>query len=187
MYNCLYISDIEISEMKILIMRILNKHYVPLINLPKTCFEEVAAELYSAGLISTAVIPRAPTFDNVIKEFEAGMSFKRSLSELQEHLLKFITSLNKVGGHFAALGSVLQDEWTKTIRRELKVELDLYYLTSKSEKRRQYKRQRDEDFDYDDTTTSNIKQQRSRSHDSEVDLNHQSTKPHVKESKGETL
>ena len=38
------------------------------------------------------------------------MSFKRSLSELQEYLIKFISSLNKIGGCFAALGSVLQDE-----------------------------------------------------------------------------
>ena len=36
-------------------MRVLNKHYIALINLPKTFFEEVAAELYSAGLISIAV------------------------------------------------------------------------------------------------------------------------------------
>ena len=67
MYNYLYISDIVISEMKILIMRILNKHYVPLINLQKACFEEVAAELYSAGLISTTGIQSTPTFDNIIK------------------------------------------------------------------------------------------------------------------------
>ena len=121
MYNYLYISDIEISEMKILIMKILNKHYVPLINLPKTCFEEVAAELYSPGLISkfTIGILKVPTFNNIIKEFEAGMSFKRSLSELQEYLIKFITSLTKVCGRFATLSSVLQDEWTKIIRREL--------------------------------------------------------------------
>ena len=57
------------------------------------------------------------------------MSFKKSLSELQEYLIKFISSLTKVGGRFATLSSVLQDEWTKIIRTELKVELDLYYLT----------------------------------------------------------
>ena len=55
-YNYLYISDIEISEMKILIMRILNKLYVPLINLPKTCFEEVAAELYSPSKFTIGIL-----------------------------------------------------------------------------------------------------------------------------------
>ena len=142
MYNYLYIADIEISEMRILIMRVLNKHYTALTNLPKIFFEDVAAELYSVGLVSTG-IQRTPTFDNIIKEFEAGMSFKRSLTELQEYLIKFLTSLKKVGGSFATLASVLQDEWTKTIRRELKFELDLYYLTN-------------EDSDYDDNATTTI-------------------------------
>lgn len=186
MYNYLYIADIEISEMRILIMRVLNKHYTALTNLPKIFFEDVAAELYSVGLVSTG-IQRTPTFDNIIKEFEAGMSFKRSLTELQEYLIKFLTSLKKVGGSFAALASVLQDEWTKTIRRELKFELDLYYLTSKSEKRIQHKRQRtNEDSDYDDNATTTItKRQPPRLHNIEFESHDQSTRPHDKEPAGE--
>ena len=213
MYNYLYIADIEISEMRILIMRVLNKHYTALTNLPKIFFEDVAAELYSVGLVSTG-IQRTPTFDNIIKEFEAGMSFKRSLTELQEYLIKFLTSLKKVGGSFATLASVLQDEWTKTIRRELKFELDLYYLTNEDSDyddnatttitssvlqeewtktiRRELKFELDlyyltnEDSDYDDNATTTItKRQPPRLHNIEFESHDQSTRPHDKEPAGE--
>ena len=168
-------------------MRVLKKHYAALINLPKDSLKDLADELYSARLISTKV-RRTPTFDNIIKEFEAGLIFKRSLAELQEYLIKFLTSLKKVGGSFAAASSLLQDDLTKTIRRELKVEPDLFHITSKSEKRRQHKRQRtdeEDNSDYDDNTTTSItKRQRPSSHDIELESHGRSTRPRGKEPAG---
>ena len=79
---------------------------------------KLAAEMFAVGLISSGV-QRTAAFDDIMEEFQAGMNFKRSPAELQEYFVKFLTSLNKVGGSFAAASSVLQDEWTEAIRTKL--------------------------------------------------------------------
>ena len=65
--------------------------------------------MFAVGLISSGV-QRTATFDDIMEEFQAGMNFKKSPTELQEYFSKFLTSLNKVGGSFAAASNVLQDE-----------------------------------------------------------------------------
>ena len=112
--------------MKRMIKKVLTENYADLTSLPKMSLPKLAAEMLAVGLISSGV-QRTATFDDIMEEFQAGMNFKRSPTELQEYLSKFLASLNKVGGSFAAASSVLQDEWTKTIRREL----DFYNPTSK--------------------------------------------------------
>ena len=104
--------------MKRMIKKVLTENYADLTSLPKMSLPKLAAEMLAVGLISSGV-QRTATFDDIMEEFQAGMNFKRSPTELQEYFSKFLTSLNKVGGSFAAASSVLQDEWTKAIRREL--------------------------------------------------------------------
>ena len=173
--------------MKRMIKKVLTENYADLTSLPKMSLPKLAAEMLAVGLISSGV-QRTATFDDIMEEFQAGMNFKRSPTELQEYFSKFLTSLNKVGGSFAAASSVLQDEWTKAIRRELGFELDFYQPTSKSEERRQHKRQRtdeEDNFDYDDNTTASItKQQSPRSDDIELESRDQSTRPRGKEPAG---
>ena len=144
--------------MRKIIRKVLTKNYADLFRLPRHFLSLLAAEMFAVGLISSGV-QRTATFDDIMEEFQAGMNFKRSPAELQEYFCKFLDSLNKVGGSFAAASNVLQDEWSEAIRRELGIELDFYHPTSKSENRKQHKRQRpdeEDNSDYDDNTTTSI-------------------------------
>ena len=111
-------TDIDVSEMRKIIKKVLTKNYADLTSLPKMSLPKLAAEMFAVGLISSGV-QRTATFDDIMEEFQAGMNFKRSPTELQEYFCKFLTGLNKVGGSFAAASSVLQDEWTEAIRTKL--------------------------------------------------------------------
>ena len=98
--------------------------HAALVGLPKYSLPSLAAEMYSVGLISIGV-KETPVFDSIIGEFVAKMNFKRTHTELEEDLRKFLKSFNKVGGSFADAASVLQDEWTDIIKKELNIELNL--------------------------------------------------------------
>ena len=128
-------------EIRILIKRVLDEYHATLINLPKESLKDLADEMFFADIISTGV-QKAPTFDNIIEEFKTGMTFKRTLTELQEYLVTFLTSLKNVRGSFAGASDCFRKEWTQTIKKELKIELD---LTAKSEEKIERKRQRSRD------------------------------------------
>ena len=110
--------------MRRLIRKILTNNDAALVSLPKASLPSLAAEMYSVGLISIGV-KKKPKFDAIIGEFVAKMSFKRTHTELEEDLRKFLKSFNKVGGSFADAASVLRDEWTDIIRKELNIKFNL--------------------------------------------------------------
>ena len=120
---CLYLTDIDISTLRKLMRKVLRENYAALEDLPKTSLPKLAAEMFAVDLISSGV-RKKPTFDDISNEFLAGMSFKRSHTDIQEYAKQFLRCLNKVGGSFAAASKVLQDDWTLTINKELKVEIN---------------------------------------------------------------
>ena len=123
LYDHLYFIDIDISKMKKLMKKVLTKNHAALTDLPKTSLAKLAEEMFSAGLINREV-QRAPTLDDIIGEFEAGMSFITAHTELQEYVVKFLEILNNMGGSFARAANVLRSEWTEIIKKELKVEIN---------------------------------------------------------------
>ena len=103
--------------MRKIIKKVLTENYANLTSLPKMSLPKLPAEMFAVGLIMiSSGVQRTATFDDIMEEFQARMNFKRSPAELQEYFVKFLTSLNKVGGSFAAASSLLQDEWTEAIR-----------------------------------------------------------------------
>lgn len=120
LYNLI---DIDISKMKKLMKKVLTKNYAALTDLPKTSLVKLAEEMFAVGLINREV-QRAPTLDDIIGEFQAGMSFIMTCIELEEYVMKFLEILNKIGGSFARAANVLQKEWTEIIKKELKVEIN---------------------------------------------------------------
>ena len=109
--------------MRKLIRKVLTKYRADLADLLETSLPKLAEEMLAAGLISNAA-QKTPTFDNIMREFMAGMSFKMTHTELQEYVIKFLEILNKIGGNFACVSNVLRNEWTKIIKEELKVEIN---------------------------------------------------------------
>ena len=122
-------KDIDISRVRKLIRKVLAKNYAALEELSIRSLPHLAEELFATGLISRKVV-EGPTFDGIISEFMAGISFKTSLNELQEYLSIFLISLNKLGGSYAAASRVLQNEWTEITKRELNIELHFTHWSS---------------------------------------------------------
>ena len=96
------LTDIDISKMRKVIKQVLTKYHVDLANLLEGSLAKLAEEMLAARLISNAA-QKTPTFDNIIREFMAGMSFKINHIELQEYVIKFLEILNKIGGNFACV------------------------------------------------------------------------------------
>lgn len=111
-------TDVDIIEMKTLIRKVLTKHYAALIGLPEVSLRDLAAEMFSVGLISRGV-QKKPKLEVIIGEFQTGMNFITNHTQLQERLAKFLICFEKIGGSFAQAASVLQSEWTEIIRKEL--------------------------------------------------------------------
>ena len=61
--------------MREVIKQVLTKYRADLANLLGTSLAKLAEEMLAARLISDAA-QKTPTFDNIIREFMAGMSFK---------------------------------------------------------------------------------------------------------------
>ena len=85
---------------------------------------DISNELLQAGIISRDV-QRSPTYDAIIDQFVAGMKFKRTQRDLEEHCKKFITALTKVGGPVKDAALMIQQEWIDIVKTELGIELDL--------------------------------------------------------------
>ena len=98
--------------MKKLFRKVLTKHYAALTGLPQVSLRDLAAEMFSVGLISKGV-QKKPKLEVIIGEFQTGMNFITSHAELLEHLAKFLICFEKIGGSFAQAASVLQSEWTE--------------------------------------------------------------------------
>ena len=109
--------------MRKLIRKVLTKYHAALADLLKGSLAKLADEMFAAELISSEA-QKTPTFDNIIGEFMAGMSFIMTHTELQEYVVKFLEILKKIGGSFARASNVLQKEWTKIIKEELKVDIN---------------------------------------------------------------
>ena len=50
---------------------------------------------------------------NLMKQFIVGMSFMKSLSDLESYCVKFLDGLSKVGGPVALAAKTMYDEWTE--------------------------------------------------------------------------
>ena len=63
-----------------------------------------------------------PTFDSIIRQFEAGMEWKKSVSELKEHCQLFLDSLSTQAEDAA---KTLAREWKEEVKKELGISLDI--------------------------------------------------------------
>ena len=78
--------------------------------------------MFAAGLINKEV-QKSPSFDGIIGEFKAALSFMRRRSQIETHCAKFLSVFTKLGGSFIIAGSVLQEDWIEVGRTEYGLEL----------------------------------------------------------------
>ena len=63
--------------------------------------------------------------EKFITEFKASLSFKRKLSQVQEHCQKFLSSFIAVRGSYADAAIALGEDWIEAIRNELGLDFNI--------------------------------------------------------------
>ena len=95
---------------------VLKTRFASLSRSLKDTLPYVAAEMYSKGLISE-VVKDNPTYDSMIREFEAGLQFLESVSELENHCQLFLKCLSIQGGPAAGAAKALAKDWNEEVNK----------------------------------------------------------------------
>ena len=103
---------------------VLRKNHAILYDIFQSSIVSISNELYAADIITHGV-QMSPSYDAIIGQFEAGMKFKRTQRDLEEHCNKFITALTNVGGPVKDAALMIQQEWIDIVNRELGIEFDI--------------------------------------------------------------
>ena len=96
---------------------VLQAKYFGLDRALQSCIQEVANELFSAGLISEAA-KNKPSYESIDREFQSGMTFIKEVSKLKEHCQTFIDILSAQGGAAKIAAENLAEEWRETVQKE---------------------------------------------------------------------
>jgi hypothetical protein len=72
----------------------------------------LAAQLFELGLV-TAPVRDDPSYDNIIKDFLSGLSYKTTPDEVSRHCEAFLKGFREIGGPFKSASNSLRDDWKK--------------------------------------------------------------------------
>ena len=102
----------------------LSRHYISLRDLSWHSLHYLADQMYDADLISLD-IQQSPSFDNIIAELARELNSMTSIYQIEQYCTKFLSTLNDMGGTYAQVSQVLQQDWIKDSRAKCGVELQL--------------------------------------------------------------
>lgn len=113
------------SEKLVKILKgVLHKNFAKLKSTIRDCLPQVAAEMFSKGLLTESVRDM-PTYNAIIREFEAGMEYKKTKSQTEKHCQLFLDSLIRQGGPAKGFAQILAEEWIDEISKQLNITLTL--------------------------------------------------------------
>ena len=117
-------ASVDIDKIRRTLKEVLKKKFASLSRSLKDTLPYVAAEMYSKGLISEAVKDN-PTYDSMIREFEAGLQFLESVSELENHCQLFLKCLSSQGGPAVGAAKVLAKDWNDEVNKHCDIFFNL--------------------------------------------------------------
>ena len=117
-------TSVDIDKIRRTLKEVLKKKFASLSRSLKDTLSYVAAEMYSKGLISETVKDN-PTYDSMIREFEAGLQFLESVSELENHCQLFLKCLSSQGGPVVGAAKVLAKDWNEEVNKNCGILLNL--------------------------------------------------------------
>ena len=117
-------ASVDIDKIRRTLKEVLKKKFASLSRSLKDTLSYVAAEMYSKGLISEAVKDN-PTYDSMIREFEAGLQFLESVSEVENHCQLFLECLSSQGGPAVGAAKVLAKDWNDEVNKSCGILLNL--------------------------------------------------------------
>ena len=100
----------------------MTTHHADLSEVFQYSLGSIANELLQVGII-THEVQKSATYDSMIGSFVSVMSFKRAMSDLEKHCVKFLKALSKVGGPVADVADMIQEEWIEAIGLEFKISI----------------------------------------------------------------
>lgn len=115
----------NIEAFKKALMDIFDKNFAHLGLAIRNCMTQVAAEMFAAGLITTAVRD-APTSTSIVSEFKTLITSSRKLDEVINRCKAFIRCLASQGGPAEACATNIAEDWKAvTVKGKFKVYEDL--------------------------------------------------------------
>ena len=115
---------VDVSKIRDILKSVLDSNYAKVQGAIKTSLEMIAAELFSARII-TDETKGAPTYQKIISEFRSQLDLADSLEELQELCRKFLRAIASQGGSAETAADKLRKEWKKEIKEKLGINLKL--------------------------------------------------------------
>ena len=111
--------SVDISKLRRIITEVIRTNYADLSKTLKSNILAIAKEMYSKGLLSESV-KDCPTYDSLMREFEAGLNFKKTVKAIEEHCQSFIVSVSSQKGPAESHARAIADEWKDGVMKELK-------------------------------------------------------------------
>ena len=117
-------ASVDMDKICRTLKEVLKTKYASLSHSLKDTLPYVAAEMYSKGLISEAVKDN-PTYDSMIREFEAGLQFLQSVPELENHCQLFLKCLSIQGGPVEIAAKTLANDWNEEVNKNCDIFFNL--------------------------------------------------------------
>ena len=111
--------SVDISKLRRIITEVIRTNYADLSKTLKSNISAIAKEMYARGLLSESV-KDCPTYDSLMREFEAGLNFKKTVKAIEEHCQSFIASVSSQKGQAEKHAEAIADEWKDEVMKELK-------------------------------------------------------------------
>ena len=112
--------SVDINKLRRKITEVIRTNYAGLSKTLKSNIPAIAKEMYARGLLSEAVKDH-PTYDSLMREFEAGLNFKKTVKAIEEHCQSFIASVSSQKGPAESHARAIADEWKDGVMKELKI------------------------------------------------------------------
>ena len=110
----------DVTKLRHSVIDVLTKRHAQLRDSSISCLPALASKMFAAGLINSET-QRSPSFNGIIDEFKAGMSFMTERSELEDHCTKFLRACIDIRGAIAMAARALQKDW-KEVGMELNMD-----------------------------------------------------------------
>ena len=116
------LSDDDIKKVRKIIQDVLTQSYSDLSTLFSASLQKIATDMFSQCIISEST-KAAPTFSNVMTEFQSGMIFIHDIQGLEKHCVKFLNILVKQGGGYNHAANSIAENWRVHIKEELNINI----------------------------------------------------------------
>ena len=121
--NVVIITGDSLKGIKRIIQDVLTQWYSDLSEVLRTSLQEIATNMYSHGLI-TKTVNDAPTFKDIMNEFQSGMKLIRNYQRLVRYCELFLQTLVDQRGPPSQAAFSIAEDWTDKIKEKLNITIE---------------------------------------------------------------